>query len=78
MSGGSVVVAEEGLARNTTLAGGGRQIVTDFGVAGMSLGTCLVYRTDKFPNVGPESWADFWDVRKFPGTRSLFRVRVRS
>jgi len=46
--------------------------VADFGVASMSLGTCLVYRADKFPNGGPESWAEFWDVRKFPGRRSLY------
>jgi len=46
--------------------------VTDFGVAGVSLGTCLVYRKEKFPNGGPQSWADFWDVKKFPGNRSLY------
>ena len=46
--------------------------ITDFGAAGMTLATCLVYRTDKFPNGGPQSWADFWDVKKFPGARCLF------
>lgn len=28
------------------------------------------YRTDEFKNGGPESWADFWDVKKFPGKRA--------
>lgn len=28
------------------------------------------YRTDRWPS-RPQSWADFWDVRKFPGPRSL-------
>ena len=42
------------------------------GIANMSLGTALVYRKDKFPNGGPQSWADFWDVKKFPGTRALY------
>ena len=46
--------------------------ITDFGAAGMTLATCLVYRTDKFPNGGPQSWADFWNVKKFPGARCLF------
>lgn len=29
------------------------------------------YRTDKFPNGAPASWADVWDVEKFPGKRTL-------
>lgn len=29
------------------------------------------YRTDKFPNGAPESWADVWNVEKFPGKRTL-------
>jgi putative spermidine/putrescine transport system substrate-binding protein len=37
-----------------------------------TLGTNLVYRTDKFPNGGPKNWADFWDVKRFPGNRSLY------
>jgi len=32
--------------------------------------TVMVYRTDKFPTA-PASWADFWDVTKFPGGRAL-------
>jgi putative spermidine/putrescine transport system substrate-binding protein len=46
--------------------------ITDFGAAGLTLATCLVYRTDKFPGGGPQSWADFWDVKTFPGARCLF------
>jgi putative spermidine/putrescine transport system substrate-binding protein len=38
----------------------------------VALSTCLVYRKDKFPGGGPKSWADFWDVKKFPGQRSLY------
>lgn len=34
--------------------------------------TVMAYRTDVFPNGGhPKSWAEFWDVRRFPGPRSL-------
>ncbi|GGD73289.1 ABC transporter substrate-binding protein [Caballeronia grimmiae] len=35
--------------------------------------TVLAYRADKFKDNGPKSWADFWDVKKFPGRRSLRR-----
>ena len=32
----------------------------------------MAYRTDAFPKDGyPKTWADFWDVKRFPGARSL-------
>lgn len=46
--------------------------ITDHGVPGHALGTCIAYRRDKYPQGGPKSWADFWDVVKFPGDRSLY------
>jgi putative spermidine/putrescine transport system substrate-binding protein len=42
------------------------------GVGAVALATGLAYRKDKFPGGGPKSWADFWDVKRFPGTRCLF------
>ena len=34
--------------------------------------TVIGYRTDSWAaGKGPQSWADFWDVRKFPGPRTL-------
>lgn len=34
--------------------------------------TVMGYRTDSWSaGKGPQSWADFWDVRKFPGPRTL-------
>ncbi|MCW5750796.1 MAG: ABC transporter substrate-binding protein [Alphaproteobacteria bacterium] len=48
------------------------QNINQFGVASVVLSTVLVYRKDKFPNGGPQSWADFWDVKKFPGNRCLY------
>jgi len=47
-------------------------MVRDYGITSYSLGTNLVYRKDKFANGGPQSWADFWDVKKFPGSRCLY------
>jgi putative spermidine/putrescine transport system substrate-binding protein len=31
----------------------------------------LIYRTDVFKENGPKTWADFWNVDKFPGRRAL-------
>lgn len=35
--------------------------------------TIIAYRTDKFGQHGPSSWADFWDVKKFPGRRAMHK-----
>jgi len=32
--------------------------------------TVLAYNTKTYGDKGPQSWADFWDVKKFPGKRS--------
>ncbi|PJG50644.1 hypothetical protein CVM73_35220 [Bradyrhizobium forestalis] len=31
----------------------------------------LTYGERSFPNGGPTSWVDFWDIKKFPGPRGL-------
>lgn len=31
----------------------------------------LAYNKEKFGDNPPKTWADFWDVKKFPGTRAL-------
>ena len=31
----------------------------------------IAYRKDQFGDNGPQSWADFWDVEKFPGKRGM-------
>jgi putative spermidine/putrescine transport system substrate-binding protein len=43
----------------------------DYGVGYIAYSTVIAYRTDTYGNKGPQSWADFWDVKKFPGRRSL-------
>lgn len=35
--------------------------------------TVMAYRTDKFGQDGPKSWADFWDAKKFVGRRGFYR-----
>lgn len=39
-------------------------------------GTVLAYRKDKYPAHGPQSMRDFWDVKKFPGSRALRRSPI--
>jgi putative spermidine/putrescine transport system substrate-binding protein len=47
------------------------------GVASHAFATVIAYRTDKFPDAGPKNWAEFWDVERFPGSRSLQRYPAR-
>ena len=46
--------------------------VSDCGVGAIVWSTALSYDADKLENA-PTSWADFWDVEKFPGKRGLRR-----
>jgi putative spermidine/putrescine transport system substrate-binding protein len=46
------------------------QAVTDCGVGAVVTAVVLAWDKDKFP--ATPSWADFWDVAKYPGKRGLF------
>ncbi|MEM7742920.1 MAG: ABC transporter substrate-binding protein [Pseudomonadota bacterium] len=48
---------------------------TDYCVGGDVFSTVFAYNTETFPSDGPQTWADFWDVEKFPGTRA-YRSKV--
>jgi putative spermidine/putrescine transport system substrate-binding protein len=37
----------------------------------LTYSTMMAYNTDTYGNNGPKTWADFWDVEKFPGARSM-------
>jgi putative spermidine/putrescine transport system substrate-binding protein len=46
--------------------------MSPYGVATNIYSTVLAYRTDAFKGrKAPNSWADFWNVKDFPGRRSL-------
>jgi putative spermidine/putrescine transport system substrate-binding protein len=45
--------------------------VHDCGVGAILWSTVLAYDGARFPQAGPRSWADFWDVARFPGKRAL-------
>ena len=49
----------------------GAVVADGHGIACNIQGTNLCYRSDRFPRGGPRSWADFWDVERFHGSRSL-------
>jgi putative spermidine/putrescine transport system substrate-binding protein len=42
----------------------------DYCVGGDVFSTVLAWNTKTYGKNGPQSWADFWDVKKFPGKRS--------
>ena len=44
--------------------------VSDCGVGAIVWSTAIAYDGNKLKD-GPKSWADFWDVKKFPGKRAL-------
>lgn len=47
-----------------------KEAVHECGVGAALWSTAMTYDADKMPD-GPKNWADFWDVKKFPGKRSL-------
>ncbi len=47
-------------------------VYEEYGVKANSISYQLVYNSDKFTQQGPQSWADFYDVAKFPGDRALW------
>jgi putative spermidine/putrescine transport system substrate-binding protein len=42
----------------------------DYCVGGDVFSTVMAWNTKTYGDKGPQSWADFWDVKKFPGKRS--------
>ena len=49
----------------------------DYCVGGDVFSTVLAWNTKTYADKGPQSWADFWDVKKFPGKRSYRKGRRR-
>ncbi len=52
--------------------------VRKYGLADSTVGVNVAFDTSKFPDVSsqPQTWADFWDVQKFPGGRGLINAPV--
>ncbi|MFG1189396.1 MULTISPECIES: ABC transporter substrate-binding protein [Xanthobacter] len=47
------------------------QYKTPYSVAYEFYSSVLAYNKKKFASKAPQTWADFWDVKAFPGTRAL-------
>lgn len=45
--------------------------ISECGVASDTWATILAYNADAIKGEGPKSWADYWDVKKFPGKRGM-------
>jgi putative spermidine/putrescine transport system substrate-binding protein len=51
------------------------EVVDKYGLGHHVLSDALVVNTKKFPGENyPRNWADFWNVKKFPGPRTLIGV----
>lgn len=49
-----------------------KECMGEYYVGGVVDGVCLAYNKDVFPEGShPKSWADFWNVKKYPGPRTL-------
>lgn len=46
--------------------------VGPYRVANITYGVVLAYRTDKTNGQVPQGWADFFDLKKFPGKRGMY------
>ena len=47
-------------------------LVTSHWVGIIYYSTIIAWSTEKFGDNGPQNWADFWDVDKFPGSRAMY------
>jgi putative spermidine/putrescine transport system substrate-binding protein len=46
------------------------------GVGTLYYSYCLAWNKDAFPDDHPKTWADFWDVKKYPGPRGMYKQAI--
>ena len=51
-----------------------QESVNDFAVGIEYFSTVLAYSTKRYAAGGPASWADFWNVTKYPGVRAMRKI----
>ena len=56
-----------GMTMDDFLPGGAHEC----GIGTIAYSTLYAYRTDVYPDDPPKTWADFWDVEKYPGKRAI-------
>jgi putative spermidine/putrescine transport system substrate-binding protein len=52
--------------------------VYENGLATHAFANQIAYQKDAFPGGSIQNWADFWDLKKYPGARSLQRYPTRA
>jgi hypothetical protein len=57
--------------KNTRNVGIAESLITSHSVGKNYWASVVAYRTGAFCGKKPESWADFWDTKAFPGSRAL-------
>lgn len=50
----------------------GPDLVTKYSIPEAFWSRVITYNTKKFPSGGPKNFADFWDVKRFPGKRTMY------
>ncbi|HEY0200689.1 MAG TPA: ABC transporter substrate-binding protein, partial [Burkholderiaceae bacterium] len=69
---GKVYLEKHGLESEPVVATIPSQYMSPYGVGVNVYSTVLAYRTDKFKGrKAPNSWADMWNTKDFPGRRGL-------
>lgn len=57
------------VSRDKTVPG----FALEFGISVIFYGYAFVYDTEAYGSNPPKDWADFFDTKKFPGTRALYK-----
>jgi putative spermidine/putrescine transport system substrate-binding protein len=71
-SGSKVYLEKHGLEKDANVATIPPQYMSPYGVGTNVYSTVLAYRNEAFKGrKAPNSWADFWNTKDFPGRRSL-------
>jgi len=66
------MLEKHGLESDPVIATIPKQYMSEYGVGTNVYSTVLAYRTDAFKGrQAPQSWADMWNVKDFPGRRGL-------
>ena len=71
-TGNKIYLEKHGLEDDPTIKNIPAQYMSPYGVGNNVYSTVIAYRTDKFKDrQPPQSWADFWNLKDFPGRRAL-------
>ena len=50
-----------------------QEFVTPHGIVTSVGASVIAWANDAFPDSSPERWADFWDLKRFPGKRGMYK-----